>query len=139
MTATDCAKSITRSVGQANLFSRSPSFVRQPSILGCLASRALTGRHLPIEIHRHKGQRVRLVWNVRRGGAVSEACLVRAFLLSRDFSTFTRHMQRRPLVGMRGCVCAGGAHVLWDKVVYSIRAPPVSRWWIMVQIQEQVL
>ena len=138
MDARECV-TVTRSVGQANLFSRAPSFARHPSILGCLASRALSGRHLPREIHRHRGQRILLVWNVRRGGDVSEARLVRAFLLPEDFVAFTELLQRTPSVGMRGCVCMGGEHVFWDKVVYCIRALPVTPWLTFVQMQEKVL
>ena len=147
MDARDCAKSITRSRGQANLFSRSPSFVRRPSILGCLASRALTGRRLPIEIHRHYGQRIHLVWNVNRGCVVSEACLARAFVCSRDFVTFTRHIEHGPLEVMCTCVCEEDPHVFSDKVIHCFSVRPLYAqffhpeipWWKVIRFEEILL
>ena len=124
MDARDCAKSITRSVGQANFFSRSPSFARQPSILGCLASRALTGRHLPIEIHHHNNHMIRLLWNVDRDGVVSTAGIARAFIFCHDVYTFNLHLKRGMLQGMSSCVCNEDAQVFLDKVVMC-DAPPL--------------
>ena len=131
----------------ANQFSRSPSLARQPSILGCLASRALTGRRIPIEIHRHYGQRIHLVWNVNRGGVVSEACLARAFVCSRDFVTFTRHIEHGRLEGMYTCVCERYPYGFRDKVVdcFSVRPLyvrffyPEIPWWKEIRFEEILL
>jgi hypothetical protein len=59
---------ITKSLGQAHRFSRSATSIRQPSLVQCLASRALTGRHLPIEVHQHYGLKIHLIWTFDRDG-----------------------------------------------------------------------
>ena len=113
-----------KSLSQANRFSRSPYIARQPSILDRLASRALTGRHLPIEVHQHYQQEVHLVWRFDRDGVESAACLARAFVRCGDVIMFNHYIRRRMLQGICTCVCGGIARDFSDRYIRCIRAPP---------------
>jgi uncharacterized membrane protein len=112
-----------RSFGQAYRFSRSATSIRQPSIVQCLASRALTGRHLLIEVHQPYGLKVHLIWDFDRDGVTFEACLSRAYVYVGDVIHLGLSLQHYTLVGMCTCVCEGVAHQFWDKVEQCFRAP----------------
>ena len=82
----------TRSVGQANFFSKASQSInsKSTSIVRRLASRCLTENGIRIQIHQHIGYLLYIVWNVTdHNDFKSKRCLERVFLDMGRYSNST--------------------------------------------------
>ena len=135
----------TRSVGQANFFSKTSQSINSKgtSIVWRLASRCVTGNGLRIQIHQHIGFRLHIVWNVTDFKATR--CLERVFTNYGELLDFCIQLKIGAFEGLCDCVCTHFIEWMEDKIKpclleYStqsqIRQSYVLRFWESTEEEE---
>ena len=98
----------TRSVGEAIFFSKTSQSINSKgmSIDRRLASLSLTGNDLRIQIHKHIGFLLHIIWNVTDHNNVEATrCLERVFTKYEDLLDFSIQFKHRAFEGLCDCVC----------------------------------
>jgi len=109
----------TRSVGQANFFSKSSHTIASngSSIVHKLASRSLTENGLQIHVHQHAGFKLHLVWHVfDKRNNTSVKCFERIFPDFNALYDFCKHLKNGAFEGLCDCVCSRFFEWMDDKI-----------------------
>jgi hypothetical protein len=76
------------------------------SLVTRLASRSVTGRGMPLQVHQHWGYDLLLTWEYDRRGVPTEACVRRRFFCEADINEFCRDLIDGSTSGLCSCVFA---------------------------------
>jgi hypothetical protein len=90
------------------------------NIVRKLMTSSITGRLLPLRIHKYFGQRLHLVWNT----ATNNCRMERVFLMVADMLAFCHQLTRGGAEGLCSCVSEELLQGFEDKFHLCLIAPP---------------